>query len=136
MAQQGHGDNTLVLALQIYCRDHPGFRCVPVAPYSQAHNKAENSWGPVDGRSFAIACRARLGPPAWSVTLRGAGSQHNHNAATRAHDNDARSHTRAFRLTGRTLDASTMLGYTGQSCWAHREDAKPNSLRAAASACL
>jgi hypothetical protein len=101
MAQQGHG-NTVVLAFQLYCRNH-AWLSRPVAPYSQALTKTKSTWGPVHGRSFAIACRARLGPPAWSLTLRDAAFQHNHNAATRVHDTDARSQTRAFRLTGRTL---------------------------------
>ncbi len=114
VARQSHGDDTLVAALQDWCRDNPGTRVVPVAPHSQAHNKAENSWGSVHGRSYAIACRARLGPPAWSITIRGGAFQHNHNAALRAGSADAQLQTRFYGLTGRTLDASTMLGYPGQ----------------------
>ena len=136
VARQGHGDDTLVTALRAYCRDHPGTRVVPVAPHSQAHNKAENTWGAVHGRSYTIACRARLGPPAWSITIRCGVFQHNHNAASRGNDKAAQSQTRSFGLTGRTLDASTMLGYPGQGCWAHNSDAKANAFRAAASACL
>ena len=88
------------------------------------------------GRSYAIACRARLGPPTWSITIRGGAFQHNHNAALRAGSAEAQLQTRSYGLTGRTLDASTMLGYPGQGCWAHNSDAKANAFRAAAYACL
>ena len=112
-AQQGHGDNIIVKALRAYCTAHPGFRVRPLAPHSQAYNKAENAIHQISGLAFANGCRARLGPTAWSILERGATFQHNHRAAN--HGMRCRMET----LTERVWDASTMLGYVGQSGTTH-----------------
>ena len=136
MVRQGHGDDTTTRELQDFCAKHPGFRVVPVAPHSQAANLAEGAWGIIHGKAYAIACRARLGRPAWSLVQRGAEFVYNHTAAASARDPAARLCTRSWALTGRSLDASTMLGFPGQGCWAHKADAKANVFRASAKACL
>ncbi len=53
----------------------------------------------------------------------------NHHVARSADDPDLRSGTRSFLLTGRTLDASTMLGYVGQLGWTQTVDGKASSFR-------
>ena len=41
--RQGHGDAIYTKALSDYCDRHPGFVVIPVAPHSQAFNRAENT---------------------------------------------------------------------------------------------
>jgi len=135
-AQQGHGNNVLVQALREYCADHPGFVVTPLSPYDQAHNLAENAIKQTSGLAFANACRARLGPAAWSLTELGAEFQHNHRSAYRANDESMRDITRDEALTGRIFDASTFIGWNGQPCWAHDESGKANMFRPNARPCL
>ena len=129
MARQGHGDDLIVAALATWCAQRPGFRVIPVAPHAQAHNKAENAWGPIHGGTYANALRARVGPPGWSLMMQGAVFQHNHTAPLRAHNAARRLSTRAYALLGTTLDATTVLGDVGQGCWTHDHAGKATPTR-------
>jgi hypothetical protein len=92
---------------------------ITLAPHDQAHNKAENAIHQISGLAFVNGCRARLGVAAWSLMLMGAVTQHNHRAASRGNDPDARDISRSEALTTRTFDASTFVGYNGQHGWVH-----------------
>ncbi len=65
-AIQGHGDNYVVLALQAFIKARPYFCVVPCPPHAHAF-KAENTIHQITGHAFTNACRARLGPAAWSL---------------------------------------------------------------------
>ena len=126
---QGRGDNIYVSALAAFCATRPGFRVIPVAPYSQAHNKAESTWGRIHGLAFLNSIRAHVGPAAWSLVQRGAVFQHNHVAAKR--ELEGGHIIRSTALTGEQFDASTMLGYVCQQGITLREDRKANAFRTA-----
>jgi len=126
---QGRGDNIYVSAVAAFCASRPGFRVIPVAPHSQAFNKAESTWGRIHGLAFVNSIRAHVGPAAWSLVQRGAVFQHNHVAAKR---DPAGGHIiRSTALTGEKFDASTMLGYVCQQGITLREDRKASGFRAA-----
>jgi hypothetical protein len=108
---------------------NPGFRVVPVAPRSQALNRAENTWGRIHGGAYLNARRARIGAPGWSLMERCAVFQHNHTPAPFAIDPASRRCTRWEALTQETFDVSTMLGFPGQSGFTHRADGKANAHR-------
>jgi hypothetical protein len=85
-ARQGHGDDRLTQALQVFFSTRPGFRVRPVAPRAQAYNKAELVIQQVTGNAYVNACRARLGPTAWSLMHWGAVFQHIHRVPHRSAD--------------------------------------------------
>ena len=129
-AQQGHGgDNVLIPALRTWVDAHPGFRVRPLPPHSQSWNLAENAIHQLGGLAFANGIRAKLGPKAWSILLRGAEHQHNMRAAHRANDPDRHGLSRYEHLLGRPLDASCTIGFNGQVCWAQKEGAKANTFQ-------
>ena len=127
--RQGHGDAIYTAAMASYCDSHPGFRFVPVAPNSQALNRAENTWGRVHGGAYLNARRARIGPIGWSLMERGAVFQHNHAPAPHAIDPASRRCSRWEALTLQLFDVSTMLGFPGQTGYTHRPDGKSNAFR-------
>jgi hypothetical protein len=127
--RQGHGDDIYVQALAEYQDKNPGFRVVPVAPRSQALNRAENTWGRIHGHSYLCARRARLGPAAWSIVERGAVYIHNNTPAPYALDSSAHGCSRWEALTGTPADVSTMLGFVGQMGYTHRTGGKANAHR-------
>ena len=127
--RQGHGDDVYVQALQEYQAKHPGFRIVPVAPRSQALNRAENTWGRIHGHSFLCARRARLGSAAWSIVERGAVFIHNNTPAPYALDSATHKCSRWEALTMTPTDMSTMLGFVGQLGYTHRPGGKTNAHR-------
>ena len=86
-----------------------------MAPRAQSGNRVELVTQKVMGHAFMNANRARLGGAAWSFLHRGGVFQHNHRVARLAGDPTLRTGTRASILTGHVLDASTMLGYVGQT---------------------
>ena len=127
--KQGHGDDIYTAAMSAYCDANPGFRFIPVAPNSQALNRAENTWGRIHGGAYLNARRARIGAPGWSIMERCAVFQHNHTPAPHALDPASRRCTRWEALTQETFDVSTMLGFPGQSGFTHRADGKANAFR-------
>ena len=133
-AQQGHGDRILVDALRQWQVLHPGFRCIPLAAYDQAHNLAESATHQLAGLAYTNACRAHLGPTAWSLMDIGAAYQLNHKPARRGNDLTLRDRTRDNALTGREADVSLMLGYVGQLGWTHDQAGKANVFRPCARA--
>ena len=92
--KQGHGDDIYTAAMAAYCDANPGFRFVPVAPNSQALNRAENTWGRIHGGAYLNARRARIGATGWSIMGRCAVFQHNHTPAPHALDPASRRCTR------------------------------------------
>jgi hypothetical protein len=129
LVRQDHGNDMVVSALSKYCDSNPVFRVWPVAPHSQSKNKAENSWGRVQGGTFMNGFRARVGRRGWSLMQTGAEFQHNHTNAPRARAEGARLMSRSYALTQKIFDVSTMLGYVGQGCWAHKATGKANPFR-------
>ena len=127
--RQGHGDAIYTKALSEWCDRHPGFVVSPVAPHSQAFNRAENTWGRIHGHAHLCARRARVGPTAWSLIERGAVYIHNHTPAPRSGDVASRTVSRFEQLTLQPHDVSTMLGYVGQLGWIHRPEGKDNAYR-------
>ena len=111
------------------CDLHKDLRVVPVAPHSQALNRAENTWGRIHGHSFLCSRRARLGPRAWSIVERGAVYIHNHTPAPHALDPASHRCSRWEALTLEPTDTSTMLGFVGQMGYTHRVDGKANAQR-------
>ena len=105
---------------------------IPCPPHSQAYNRAENTWGRIHGHAHINALRARLGPPAWSLVERGAVFQHNHTPAPRSRSSLVDARTRSEALTLTIFDASTLLGFVGQTGWVHCPDAKSNAFRPSA----
>jgi hypothetical protein len=132
IVRQGHGDDIYTQALSRYCDANPHFRVVPCPPHSQAFNRAENTWGRIHGGAHINALRARLGPAAWSIAERGAVFQHNHTPAPRSRSSLVAARTRAEALTLTIFDASTMLGFVGQTGWVHCHDAKSSAFRPSA----
>jgi hypothetical protein len=135
-AKQGHGEDVLVKALRAYQELHPGLKTIPLAPYDQAHNLAENATHLLVGLAFSNSCRAHLGPAAWSIMAIGAAQQLNHRAAARGANVELRGLSRDQALTGRIFDASLVLGYVGQLGWTHNVDGKANVFRPNARSCL
>ena len=132
VVRQGHGDSIYTAAIAAYCDAHPGFRVVPVAPHSQALNRAENTWARIHAGTMLNARRSRTGPAGWSLMERGAVFQHNHTPAPHALDPAAHRCSRAEALTLQPFDVSSMLGHVGQSGWVHRPDGKANAMRTTA----
>ena len=130
--KQGHGDDIYTAGIREYSEANPTFRLMPVAPHSPALNRAEGTWGRIIGGTMLNARRARIGPSGWSLMERGAVFQHNHCPAPHALDPASHACSRSEALTLRVFDASTMLGYPGQTGWTHRPDGKANALRTTA----
>ena len=76
-AAQGRGDNILVAGLKEFLDERPGVRIIPLAPHTQAHNKAENAWGVLLGIALQNHIRACISPLGWSIILRGSLFQYN-----------------------------------------------------------
>ena len=119
-ARQNHGDNYIVSALSRWLDSHPGFRVIPCPPHRPAYNKSENTWGRIHGLAHTNARRARLGPTAWRIAEMGALFQHNHTLASHAQSQTAHGRIRSEALTLAPFDASTVLGYVGQTGYIHR----------------
>ena len=132
IARQNHGNQFIVAALSRWLDDHPGFRVIPCPPYRQAYNKSENTWGRIHGLAHTNARRARLGPLAWRIAELGATFQHNHTLASHAHSQTVHGRIRSEALTLTPFDASSVLGYVGQSGFIHRPDAKSNTMHPSA----
>ena len=130
--KQGHGDDIYTAGIRAYCDANPRFRLMPVAPHSPALNRAEGTWGRIVAGTMLNARRARVGPTGWSLMERGTVYQHNHSPAPHALDPASHACSRSEALTLRVFDASTMLGYPGQTGWTHRPDGKANALRSTA----
>jgi hypothetical protein len=128
-AVQGRGDNYVVAALRAFLADHPEVRYVPCPPHAHAFNKVEGTIHATSGHTFANACRARLGPMAWSIMEEGACYQHNCRPTWRPESGQGGSLTRMEALTTRRPDLSAMLGYVGQHGWTHRYDGKASAQR-------
>ena len=131
-ATQGHGANYLVAGLQAFIAGRPYFRVIPCPPHAHAFNKAENTIHQVTGHAFANACRARLGPAAWSLLDEGACYQHNCRPVWRPADapsGDTPLLSRMEALTGRRPDVSAMVGFVGQAGWARKWDGKASAQR-------
>ena len=122
IARQNHGDNFIVSALSRWVDAHPGFRVVPCPPYRQAYNKSENTWGRIHGLAHTNARRARLGPTAWRIAETGAVFQHNHTLAANAQSQTVHGRIRSEALTLTPFDASSVLGYVGQTGFIHRPE--------------
>ena len=128
---QGRGDDVIVREVQTFL-DEPenaGIRIIANAPYSPEHNRAENARGTLNGLCFHNHTRAHIGQLGWSLIERGSIFQYNRHPIPYSADPDARHRTRLEAFTGKTWDASTMVGFVGQGCWASRPDGKLNEGR-------
>ncbi len=67
----------MTAALKIICADRPGFVVDPCPPHAHVLTGLKGLIHQTSGHAFADACRARLGPMAWSQLERGVAYQHN-----------------------------------------------------------
>ena len=128
-ARQGHGDDYIVRDLQAFIADRPYFRVIPCPPHAHAFNKAEGTIHQTTGHAFANACRARLGPSAWSLLDKGACFQHNCRPVWRPEGAVGPPVSRQEALTRRRPNVSAILGYVGQTAWIRAWDGKANAYR-------
>ena len=131
-ATQGRGDDYVVAGLKAFIAARPYFRVIPCPPHAHAFNKAENTIHQITGHAFANACRARLGPAAWSILDEGSCFQHNCRPVWRPEGVPAETGplvSRMEALTGRRPDVSAMVGFVGQGGWVRKWDVKANAQR-------
>jgi hypothetical protein len=126
---QGRGENYIVAALRVFLAEHPEVHYVPCPPHAHAFSKVEGTIHSTAGHAFSNACRANLGPMAWSILEEGACYQHNCRPIWRPEESEVPVISRVEALTGRRPDYSAMLGYVGQHGWTHKYDGKMSAQR-------
>ena len=91
-----------------------GVRIIANAPYSPEHNRAENAHGILNGLCFHNHSRSHVGQLGWSLIEQGSVFQYNRHPIPFSSDPSAHSLTRLEAFSGKSWDASTMVGFVGQ----------------------
>ena len=99
---------------------------MPLAPHTQAHNKSENAWDILLGICLQNHIRSCVSPLGWRVIMDGSLFQYNRHPIATAGNKEARLMTKLEAFTGKSWDASLMIGFPGQGCWVHRYGARKN----------